>query len=98
MTIPVTIEINHPDLLVGGVDAINVPSGPADASLATEIDNALKRRSAVGPPTGRVKSAIRDMLRVGATSRQDAASLRVSISPRLRLAANSLGSVTSWMR
>jgi len=62
--IPVTIELKHPDLLVGVVESRAVPQGPADASLASEIDMALAKRSAA-PPSDSVKNAVRDLLRAG---------------------------------
>jgi DNA/RNA-binding domain of Phe-tRNA-synthetase-like protein len=62
--IPVTIESQHPDLLVGIVESRAVPQGPADASLASEIDAALAKRSAA-PTSNTVKDAVRDLLRAG---------------------------------
>jgi DNA/RNA-binding domain of Phe-tRNA-synthetase-like protein len=62
--IPVTIEFHHPDLLVGIVESSSVPAGPAEASLVSEIDVALARRSAA-PQSDTVKTAVRDLLRAG---------------------------------
>lgn len=64
MTIPITLDIELPDLLLGVVESRSIPRGPADASLAAEIDAAIAAGIA-GPAHDTVKTAIRDLLRVG---------------------------------
>ena len=50
--IPVTIEVNHPDLIVGIVESRSVPGGASDAVLVAEIDAALAlRANAASRPT-----------------------------------------------
>lgn len=62
--IPVSIELNHPDLLIGIVESRAVRQGPADSALSAEIDSALaERRSSTS--SDRVKNAVRDLLRAG---------------------------------
>ena len=60
--IPITFEIELPDLLLGVVESRSVPKGPADAALASEVDTAARRTPA---PSDSVKNAVRDLLRVG---------------------------------
>jgi len=62
--IPITFEIELPDLLLGIVESRSVPKGPADAALDAEILAAMASRTA-GLETDPVKTAIRDLLRVG---------------------------------
>ena len=64
MPIPVTLDIELPDLLLGVVESRAVPRGPADAALAAEVDAAIAARS-VGAESDLVKTAVRDLLRVG---------------------------------
>ena len=59
--IPVSIEVQHPDLLLGIVESISVPAGPADAALNAEIEAALAARSHVAPSEV-VKTAVRELL------------------------------------
>jgi DNA/RNA-binding domain of Phe-tRNA-synthetase-like protein len=63
--IPVAIEIDHPDLLVGVVETQGVRQGPADAALHAEIDHAIERSKGGDPSVAPVKAAIRDLLRFG---------------------------------
>jgi DNA/RNA-binding domain of Phe-tRNA-synthetase-like protein len=62
--IPIAFEIELPDLLLGVVESRSVPDGPADAALDAEILAAMASRTA-GPEADRVKTAVRDLLRVG---------------------------------
>jgi len=64
VAIPVTLDIELPDLLLGVVESRSVPGGPADAALAAEIDTAIASRSA-GAADDPVRTAVRDLLRVG---------------------------------
>jgi DNA/RNA-binding domain of Phe-tRNA-synthetase-like protein len=65
VTIPLTLEVDHPDLLVGVVEARGVSCGPASPALAAEIDAALAKRAGVEPQPDAVTAAIRDLLRRG---------------------------------
>lgn len=65
MTIPISLDVTHDDLLVGVVEARDVSCGPAAPALAAEIDAALAKRAGVDAPPENVKSAIRDLLRKG---------------------------------
>jgi len=62
--IPITFEMELPDLLLGVVESRSVPKGPADAALDAEILEAMASRK---PTTENdsVKTAIRDLLRIG---------------------------------
>jgi DNA/RNA-binding domain of Phe-tRNA-synthetase-like protein len=60
-----TIEIDHPDLLVGIVSASNVPMGPASAALAAEVDRAAANAAGREAALSGVRAAIRDLLRFG---------------------------------
>jgi DNA/RNA-binding domain of Phe-tRNA-synthetase-like protein len=62
--IPITFEIELPDLLLGIVESRSVPDGPADAALDAEILSALASRG-TALDTDPVKTAVRDLLRVG---------------------------------
>jgi DNA/RNA-binding domain of Phe-tRNA-synthetase-like protein len=62
--IPITFEIELPDLLLGIVESRSVPKGPADAALDAEILSALASRG-TALDTDPVKTAVRDLLRVG---------------------------------
>lgn len=62
--IPITFELELPDLLLGVVESHAVPKGPSDAALAAEIDAAMALPAA-GPTPDPVKTAVRDLLRVG---------------------------------
>jgi DNA/RNA-binding domain of Phe-tRNA-synthetase-like protein len=65
--IPITLELDLPELLLGVVESRSVPTGPADASLDAEILAALAVTASrtTGTETDAVKTAIRDLLRVG---------------------------------
>lgn len=66
MTIPISLEVtDNPDLLVGILEARGVPTGPASAALAAEIDAALEKRLGVEPQPSPITVAIRDLLRKG---------------------------------
>lgn len=65
MTTPVSLDVANDELLAGIVEARGVPTGPASAALAAEIDAALAKRAGVDAPPEHVKSAIRDLLRKG---------------------------------
>ena len=62
--VPIAFEIRLPDLLLGVVESHSVPSGPADAALAAEI-NAAVESHVVRPRSEIVKTAVRDLLRAG---------------------------------
>ena len=62
--IPVTLQIELPDLLLGVVESHSVPKGPADAALDAEVLAAMASRTAAAD-TDPVKTAVRDLLRVG---------------------------------
>lgn len=62
--IPVTLQIELPDLLLGVVESRALPRGLADAALDAEVLAAMASRS-VAAETDPVKTAVRDMLRVG---------------------------------
>jgi len=62
--IPIMFELELPDLLLGVVESRSVPKGPADATLDAEILEAMASRRA-GTETDPVKTAVRDLLRVG---------------------------------
>ncbi len=62
--IPISFEIELPDLLLGVVESRSVPNGPADASLDADVQAAMASRTA-GPEVDPVKTAVRDLLRVG---------------------------------
>jgi DNA/RNA-binding domain of Phe-tRNA-synthetase-like protein len=62
--IPITLELELPDLLLGVVESRSLPKGPADAALDAEILATMASRTA-GTQTDPVKSAVRDLLRVG---------------------------------
>jgi len=47
MTIPLTLDVDHPDLLVGVVEARGVSCGTASSALPAEIDAALAKRAGV---------------------------------------------------
>ena len=64
MVIPVTLDIELPDLLLGVVESRSVPRGPADEELAAEVDASIAARAA-GAESDLVKTAVRDLLRVG---------------------------------
>src|SRR5882672_10713382 len=57
-------DLALPDLLVGVVESRSVPNGPADAALAAEVDAVMTSR-VTGTTSDSVKTAIRDLLRVG---------------------------------
>jgi len=62
--ISVSIETQHPDLLLGVVESHFVRSGPADPELNEQIDAALAAQpNSVRSET--VKGAVRDLLRAG---------------------------------
>jgi len=65
--IPITFELELPDLLLGIVESRTVPMGPADAALDAEILAALAAMKSSTPETETdpVKTAVRDLLRVG---------------------------------
>jgi DNA/RNA-binding domain of Phe-tRNA-synthetase-like protein len=65
MTIPLSLDVDHPDLLVGVVEARGVSCGPTSPALAAEIDAALATRLGVEPQPDAVTAAIRDLLRRG---------------------------------
>src|SRR5207247_5877140 len=65
VTVPIALEVDDPDLLVGIVEARGVRSGPADAALSAEIDSALAKRAGIEPVPDAAKTAIRDLLRKG---------------------------------
>jgi DNA/RNA-binding domain of Phe-tRNA-synthetase-like protein len=65
VTTPVSLDVANDELLAGIVEARGVPTGPASAALAAEIDAALAKRAGVDAPPEHVKSAIRDLLRKG---------------------------------
>jgi DNA/RNA-binding domain of Phe-tRNA-synthetase-like protein len=65
VTTPVSLEVADDELLAGIVEARGVPTGPASAALAAEIDAAIAQRAGVDAPPDHVKSAIRDLLRKG---------------------------------
>ena len=65
MTVPISLEVTHDDLLVGIVEARDVRRGSADASLAAEIDAALEQRLGIEPQPNALTAAIRDLLRKG---------------------------------
>lgn len=62
---PLFVEASDPDLLVGVVEARGVPTGPATAALAAQIDAALARRAGTEPAPTALTAAIRDLLRKG---------------------------------
>jgi len=62
--IPITFELELPDLLLGVVESRSVPTGLADAALDAEILAAMASRSP-GTETDPVKTAVRNLLRVG---------------------------------
>jgi len=62
--ISISIELQHPDLLLGIVESRSVPAGPASPELNAEIDAALATRSQ-GTPLELVKNAVRELLRTG---------------------------------
>jgi DNA/RNA-binding domain of Phe-tRNA-synthetase-like protein len=62
--IPVELEIELPDLLLGIVESSSVPKGPADAALDAEIISSIRSRTPE-PETDPIKTAVRDLLRVG---------------------------------
>jgi DNA/RNA-binding domain of Phe-tRNA-synthetase-like protein len=64
VVIPITLDIELPDLLLGIVESRSVVRGPADADLAAEIDAAIAT-AAAGTTSDLVKTAVRDLLRVG---------------------------------
>ncbi len=65
-TVPLTVEADHPDLVVGIVVARGVHVGPCDAALDAEVESVLARvRAAAEHPPQGVKDAIRDLLRRG---------------------------------
>src|SRR4051812_34943377 len=61
--IPITLELDLANLLIGVVESRSVPRGPADAALDAEIHASLAAPS--GTETDPVKTAVRDLLRVG---------------------------------
>jgi len=63
VTAPIVVEATKPELLVGVVEARDVPRGAASPELAAEIDAALARRAGVEPQPTAVSTAIRDLLR-----------------------------------
>ena len=66
MSTPISLEVtDHPDLLVGIVEARGIPAGPASVALAAEIDAALEKRLGVEPQPSAATAAIRDLLRKG---------------------------------
>jgi DNA/RNA-binding domain of Phe-tRNA-synthetase-like protein len=65
MTIPLTLDVDHPDLLVGVVEARGVSCSPASPALAAEIDATLAKRAGVEPQPDAVTAAVRDLLRRG---------------------------------
>ena len=62
--IPISFEIELPDLLLGVVESRSVPNGPADAALDADVQ-AVMTSSTAGPEVDPVKTAVRDLLRVG---------------------------------
>src|SRR6185436_10395363 len=62
---PLAIDVEHPDLLVGIVEARGVSCGPASPALAAEIDAALAKRAGVEPQPNATTAAVSDLLRRG---------------------------------
>lgn len=62
--IPISFEIELPDLMLGVVESRSVPNGPADAALEVDVQAVMASRTA-GPEVDPVKTAVRDLLRVG---------------------------------
>jgi len=62
---PVSVDVANDELLAGIVEARGVPSGPASAALAADIDAALAKRAGVEPQPTPATTAIRDLLRKG---------------------------------
>ena len=62
--IPINFDLELPDLLLGVVESRSVPKGPADAALDAEIAATMASRTP-GTETDPVKTAVRDLLRVG---------------------------------
>jgi len=62
---PISLEAANDDLLVGVVEARDVPAGPASPALSAEIDAALAKRAGVDLQPTALTAAIRDLLRKG---------------------------------
>lgn len=62
---PVTWSLDHPDLLVGLVEAVDLRVRPSDAALAEAIDSAVARAEAAPWPPEDVRREVRDLLRRG---------------------------------
>ncbi len=65
MAVELALESSNPELVLGLVEARGVRVGPAPASLAARIDEALARRPGGPPPPEESKRATRDLLRHG---------------------------------
>lgn len=65
MSVPLRIDADAPDLLLGVVEASGVTVGPSPAALAEEIDALLARRAAGESVPEAVRAAVRDLLRRG---------------------------------
>jgi DNA/RNA-binding domain of Phe-tRNA-synthetase-like protein len=65
MTVPVSLDVDHPELLVGLVEARGVSCGPAAPELTAAIDAELEVRLGAEPQPNAVTTAIRDLLRRG---------------------------------
>jgi DNA/RNA-binding domain of Phe-tRNA-synthetase-like protein len=62
--IPILVEVQHPDLLLGIVESHSVHSGPADAALNKEIESTIETRLH-SSSSEFVKNAVRELLRAG---------------------------------
>ena len=65
MTVPLRIDADAPDLLLGVVEASGVTVGPSPPALAAEIDELLAQRAAGAAVPEALRTAVRDLLRRG---------------------------------
>ena len=65
MTVPLRIDADAPDLLLGVVEASGVTVGPSPPALAAEIDALLAERAAGTAVPETLRTAVRDLLRRG---------------------------------